>query len=63
MSYSRAYRNAGQRNLARYRHTQSCIRVAGQAPGREREQQIVRCRLLWILLLILLLPGIAAVFV
>ena len=63
MNYSRAYRNAGQRYLARYRHTQSCIRVAGQAPGREREQQIVRCRLLWILLLILLLPGIAAVFV
>ena len=59
----RAHRSAGQRNLARYRHTLSCIRVAGQAPGKEREEQLIRCRLLWIILLLLLLPGIAAVLI
>lgn len=59
----RTPRVTGQRNLARYRHTQSCIRVAGQAPGKEREDQKIRCRLLLILLVLALLPGIVAIFV
>ena len=56
-------RKPGQNKIARYRHTQSCIRVAGQAPGKEREEQLVRCRMLWIILLLLLLPGMAAVLI
>ncbi len=50
----------GQRKLARYRHTQSCIRVAGFAPGRERERQLLRCRVLTAVTLLLLFAGIVS---
>lgn len=51
----------GQRNLARYRHTQSCIRVAGFAPGREHEQQKIRCRVLAAITAMMLLAGVVSV--
>ena len=51
----------GQRKLARYRHTQSCIRVAGYAPGREREIQQKRCRVLAVVTLLLLFAGLMSV--
>jgi hypothetical protein len=51
----------GQRKLARYRHTQSCIRVAGMAPGREREVQLARCRVLAVITLLLLFAGLMSV--
>lgn len=35
-------RPPGQRKISRYRHTQSCIRIAGCAPGREAEDQKYR---------------------
>lgn len=54
-------RSPGQRKLARYRHTQSCIRVAGYAPGREREQQQVRCRVMLVMLTVLAAAGVVAV--
>lgn len=47
----------GQRKIARYRHTQSCIRVAGFAPGREREQQLIRCRVLAVITAAVLFAG------
>ena len=52
---------AGQRKLARYRHTESCIRVAGFAPGKERKEQIVRCRVLAVFTLLLLAAGLIAI--
>ncbi|MBO5723167.1 MAG: hypothetical protein J6S19_08635 [Lentisphaeria bacterium] len=55
-------RQPGQRKLARYRHTGSCIRVAGEAPGREREEQLVRCRIMAGILFLLMLAGFIAVF-
>lgn len=51
----------GQRKLARYRHTQSCIRVAGFAPGREREVQQTRSRVLAVMTVLLLLAGVVSV--
>ena len=55
-------RPPGQRKLARYRHTQSCIRVAGFAPGKEREEQLVRCRIMAVIFMLITLGGIVAVF-
>lgn len=52
----------GQRKLARYRHTQSCIRVAGFAPGREREKAIFRGRILAAVYLLMILAGVVSVF-
>jgi hypothetical protein len=51
----------GQRKLARYRHTQSCIRVAGYAPGHERELQKTRCNILAAITVIVLLTGVISV--
>jgi hypothetical protein len=50
-------RKPGQNKIARYRHTQSCIRLAGFAPGREREKEIFRCRVLAVLYLLMILAG------
>lgn len=55
-------RKPGQSKLARYRHTQSCIRLAGFAPGREREKEIFRCRVLAVLYLLMILTGIISIF-
>ena len=52
----------GQRKLARYRHTSSCIRVAGFAPGKEQELQMNRCRVLAVMTMLLLLAGVIALF-
>ena len=52
----------GQRKLARYRHTSSCIRVAGFAPGKEQEVQMIRCRVLAAMTVLLLLSGVIALF-
>ena len=52
----------GQKKLARYRHTQSCIRLAGFAPGKEREKADARCRVLAILYVLIISAGIIAVF-
>jgi len=51
----------GQSKLARYRHTSSCIRVAGFAPGRERLQQQKRCRIMAAATLIVLAAGVFSV--
>ena len=56
------HRAPGQRKLARYRHTGSCMRVAGIAPGKERDDQILRCRVMAVLMILLMLAGFAAVF-
>ena len=53
----------GQRKLSRYRHTQSCIRVAGYAPGREYEEQQVRCRVMAVVALLVFSAGLAALFI
>ena len=55
-------RTPGQRKLARYRHTQSCIRVAGFAPGREREKAMIRCRVLAVVYLLMIISGVVSVF-
>lgn len=62
MPINRRVRPPGQRKLARYRHTESCIRVAGFAPGKEREERIVRCRVLAVMTLLLLAAGLTALF-
>ena len=56
-----SHRLPGQRKLSRYRHTQSCIRVAGFAPGRERQEQLLRCRIMTVLLLLLMAGGIISI--
>lgn len=52
---------SGQRKLARYRHTSSCMRVAGIAPGKERLRQEFRCRVMAAAAFLILLAGIIAV--
>ncbi len=54
-------RPPGQHKLARYRHTQSCIRITGCAPGKERDAQRLRRRVLAVFAVLLWLVGIAAV--
>ena len=58
-----AYLSPGQRKLSRYLHTQSCIRVAGYAPGREYEEQQVRCRIMAVIALLCFSAGLAALFI
>ena len=55
-------RKPGQNKIARYRHTQSCIRLAGFAPGRERERELFRCRVLAVVYLLMILAGTISVF-
>lgn len=55
-------RKPGQNKIARYRHTQSCIRLAGFAPGRERERELFRCRVLAAVYLLMILAGTISVF-
>ena len=56
------FRKPGQSKLARYRHTQSCIRLVGLAPGREQEKAIFRCRVLAVLYLLMILAGTISIF-
>ncbi|MBE6366963.1 MAG: hypothetical protein E7052_03515 [Lentisphaerae bacterium] len=51
----------GQRKISRYRHTQSCIRVAGFAPGRERAAQSIRCRIMAVVLAVAASFGIISI--
>lgn len=62
MANKTAQRSPGQKKLARYRHTQSCIRVAGFAPGKEREKAILRCRIMAIVYVLMISAGAIAVF-
>lgn len=61
MANKTAQRSPGQKKLARYRHTQSCIRVAGFAPGKEREKAILRCRIMAIVYVLMISAGAIAV--
>ena len=55
-------RKPGQSKLARYRHTQSCIRLVGFAPGRDRERELFRCRVMAALYLLMVTAGIISIF-
>ena len=61
MANKTAQRSPGQKKLARYRHTQSCIRVAGFAPGREREKALFRCRIMAAVYVLMISAGAIAV--
>ena len=55
-------RRPGQRKLARYVHTQSCVRLTGIIPPTVRDAQLKRRRWLPVIAVILLLAGILAFF-
>lgn len=55
-------RRPGQRKLARYVHTQSCVRLTGIMPPAVREEQLKRRRWLPVIALGLLLTGLLAFF-
>ncbi|MBR7145959.1 MAG: hypothetical protein IKD10_13610 [Lentisphaeria bacterium] len=62
MSAKKLQRKPGQHKLSRYRHTQSCIRIAGFVPGKDREKAIHRCRVMAVIYLLTVLAGVIAIF-
>ena len=62
MSAAKAQRKPGQHKLSRYRHTQSCIRIAGFVPGKDREKIMYRCRVMAVIYLLMVMAGIIAIF-
>lgn len=62
MTAKKSLRKTGQDKISRYRHTQSCMRIAGFVPGRDQEKMMMRCRVMAVIYFLMVLIGIVAIF-